>query len=283
MSSTYKVNFKELRQENLKETFVSFERALNHVDIDFYLIGAIARDTWFAQKGIRALGTTDIDFAVLISDPEKFITLKQFMISNEDFRESSNNEYVLFDKSGFQIDLIPFGSLEIEGKEIIDKEGLIHANVTGFKEVYEEAIEEVSFEGKYKFNVATLAGIVILKLISYDDRPEMRSQDIKDIGVIINHFFDLERNAIYENHLDLLVENDDLRKISARVLGRQMRAVLNRNILLKERVLKILNQNIVPLNNTRTSYLFENESPIDIEYQTQIMQEIILGINDEIQ
>lgn len=78
-----------------------------------------------------------------------------------------------------------FGAIEIEGKRIIDKEGFFHTNISGFKEVYEEATEQVNFEEEYNFKVFTLAGIVILKLIAYDDRPEMRSNDIRDIAAII--------------------------------------------------------------------------------------------------
>jgi len=41
MSNTYRINFKELRQENLTDIFAAFERALQQLDIDFYLIGAL--------------------------------------------------------------------------------------------------------------------------------------------------------------------------------------------------------------------------------------------------
>ena len=283
MSNTYRINFKQLRQENLKDTFASFERALQHLDIDFYLIGALARDTWFAQKGIRALGTKDIDFAVMVSDPGKFDALKQFMITKEGFTQSSANEYVLFDQKGYPIDLLPFGSLEIEGKKIVDKEGLVHTNVSGFNEVYDQAIEEVSFEGKYRFNVATLAGIVILKFISYDDRPEMRSQDIKDIGAILDNYFELETETIFAKHADLF-ENveSDLTKIAARVLGRQMRPALNKNTLLKERLLSILHQNTGSVNESAIGFLLHDESPATIEYQVDLLKEIIAGIDDSV-
>ena len=83
MGNIYRINFKQLRQENLKEVFASFERALQVLDIDFYLIGAIARDTWFAQKGIRALGTKDVDFAVMVSNPEIFSELKKYLVSKK--------------------------------------------------------------------------------------------------------------------------------------------------------------------------------------------------------
>lgn len=283
MSNTYRINFKELRQENLKDIFAAFERALQQLDIDFYLIGALARDTWFAQKGIRALGTKDIDFAVLVSDPQKFDALKKYMISEEDFTESSTNEYVLFDRKGNQIDLLPFGSLEIEGKKIVDKQGMTRADISGFKEVYEEAIEEVSFEGKYLFKVSTLAGIVILKFISYDDRPEMRSQDIKDIGAILKKYFELETETIYAHHTDLFQdEENDLTKIAARVLGRQMQPVLNRNELLRKRLLSILKQNTVSVDESRIGFLLQDESPAGVEYQVNLLKEIIEGINDTV-
>lgn len=190
MSNIYRISFSQLRQENLKVTFASFERALQALDIDFYLIGALARDTWFSQQSIRALGTKDVDFAVLISNPEKYEQLKRFLVDRQDFNETSN-KYTLRDSNGFQIDLLPFGSIEIEGKKIIDKSGFTRTDVHGFREVYEEAVKEVLFEDKHSFKVATLAGIVILKLISYDDRPELRSQDVKDIAAIIDHYFDL--------------------------------------------------------------------------------------------
>ncbi len=176
MSNTYRINFKELRQENLKDIFGAFERALKELDIDFYLIGALARDTWFAQKGIRALGTKDIDWAVAVSEESQFKKLKEFLIKNEGFTDSSSNEYVLFDKKGQQIDLLPFGAMEIEGNKFIDSTGVARTDITGFQEVYDGAVEDVNFEGKYTFKVSSLPGIVILKLIAFDDRPEMRSK-----------------------------------------------------------------------------------------------------------
>jgi predicted nucleotidyltransferase len=280
MSNIYRINFKQLRQENLKEIFDAFERALQIPDIDFYLIGALARDTWFAQKGIRALGTKDVDFAVMISNPEKYLELKQYLVSEENFTESSTNEYVLFDKKGFQIDLLPFGSLEIEGEQIIDKEGLVRTDISGFREVYEEATQEVSFENKYKFKVSTLAGIVILKFISYDDRPEMRAQDIKDIASILMHYFELETEAIYEHHANLFTdENDDLNKIAARVLGRQMQKVLNKIELLKDRILSLLKKNTVSSVDSTIALLMQTGNDT-IENNVELLKEILKGATE---
>ena len=103
---------------------------------------------------------------------------------------------------------------------------MFHTNISGFKEVYEEGTEEVNFEGEYNFKVLTMAGIVILKLIAYDDRPEIRSNGIGDIAAIIRHYFDLESDLIYDRHADLFAgEEQCLERLAAKVLGRQMKLI----------------------------------------------------------
>ena len=69
---SYKINFEALRQEGLKPLFEALERGFKLLGIDFYLVGAIARDTWFANKGIAPLGTKDVDFAVYIPSKEDY-------------------------------------------------------------------------------------------------------------------------------------------------------------------------------------------------------------------
>lgn len=282
--STYRINFKQLRQEGLKELFDALERSFDLLQIDFYIIGALARDTWFAQKGIRALGTKDVDLAIFISDYDKYDALKQHLTTSENFILSSTNEYELFDKNGLQIDLLPFGSIDIEGRKVIDHQGVHHSNILGFKEVYEEAVKEVNFDNRFQFKVSTLPGIVILKFIAYDDRPEIRSQDIKDIHAILMHYFDLETNLIYEKHADLFEQEEkDLTQLAARALGREMKGILNKNDLLKKRVLSILKQNTESPDISALAILFQEESDSDIttiQFQVDLLKEIITGMEE---
>jgi predicted nucleotidyltransferase len=59
----------------------------------------------------------------------------------------------------------------------------------GFTEIYEEGLPELNLEGEHQFKFYTLPGIVLLKMIAFDDRLEHRRDDIKDISDILNHFF----------------------------------------------------------------------------------------------
>lgn len=66
--------------------------------------------------------------------------------------------------------------------------------------------EETDMADNYSFKAATLSAIILLKLISYDDRPERSGKDPRDIAGIIRDFFHLQSELIYEQHVDLLVD-----------------------------------------------------------------------------
>jgi predicted nucleotidyltransferase len=79
--STYKINFKQLRQQpQLSEMLSALERGLNKFDIDFYLVGAVARDLWMSAINDipPSIITGDIDFAVFIDDKGTYGNLKKY-------------------------------------------------------------------------------------------------------------------------------------------------------------------------------------------------------------
>ena len=50
-----------------------------------------------------------------------------------------------------------------------------------------------------------------------------------------NHYFHLETDLIYEKHADLFEDqHKDLTQIAARVIGREMKPILDKNQLLKQ-------------------------------------------------
>lgn len=277
---SYKINFESLRQEGLKPLFEALERAFKALNIDFYLVGAIARDTWFAHHGIIPLGTKDVDFAVCIPSKENYEKLRQYLCNQEGFGSSKQNQFVLFSPQGLQVDLLPFGEIEVEGKVMIEGKGLAQIAVNGFREVYENGTDLVSFENKQAFKVCTLPGIVILKLIAYDDRPEVRQNDIKDISLILKHYFDIETDIIYEQHNDLFEDNRDTPIIAARVVGRQMKRIIGRSIDLEKRVTAILQREIDNYEKSKMAELMVRGTDNSINDAIEILREILQGLND---
>lgn len=243
--STYKINFKQLRQQpQLSEMLSALERGLNKFDIDFYLVGAVARDLWMsAINDIPPSRITgDIDFAVFIDDKGTYDNLKKHLIEVEGFSPYKGNAFVLVWKGFIQVDLLPFGEIEDKNAGVtIEGSGLTSLNMPGFKEIYDDGLPIVELEEIHKFKFCTLPGIVILKLVAWQDRPEIRRDDIKDVSNILKHFFDMYAEEIFENHNDLFGDNDfELHLIAARVMGREINKIAKRNEILHNRLKDLL-------------------------------------------
>lgn len=69
-------------------------------------------------------------------------------------------------------------------------------HVLGIKEVLEDA-QKVKVEEKL-INIPPLPGMIILKLVSWSDRPEERGNDLADILRIIEYYFDHNFDEIVE-------------------------------------------------------------------------------------
>lgn len=213
--------------------------------MDYYLIGAIARQIWYEKAQIRFRTTKDVDYAVFVGSYEEYDTVKNYLIEQEGYSSVKENEIVLISPDGLTVDLLPFGEIEIGRNVQITGVGMTSIRADGMMEVYQHGTEVISLETGNSFKAATLTGIVVLKLIAYDDRPEMRQKDASDIGNILTHFFDLHQALIYDVHLDLFGEEErTLENISAIVLGREIFKIVSTNQDLIQRLYRILTDHI---------------------------------------
>jgi len=283
--NSYKINYKQLRQNpEIAETLSALERGLEKFGIDFYLVGAVARDVW--MSGINNLDprrtTGDIDFAVLINNKGTYEALKDYLIDKEGFHPYKGNAYVLIWKGRTEVDLLPFGALEDEDRKItMSGLGLTNISLQGFTEIYEEGLPQLELGGKHKFKFCTLPGIVVLKLIAWDDRPEVRRDDVIDISDILNHFFDMYEKEIWENHHDLFREIDaNLKHIAARVMGREMSKIAKRNQKLFSRLGGILTANTGDIPNSKMAAIMVEYFNNTVEDNVLLLQQLKQGFTE---
>ena len=285
MSNILKIQFDKIRQEgNYIELFDALERGFRKFDIDYYLIGALARDIW--MKGVYNVpplrATTDVDFGVMVKDNGMFADLREYLIKNEAFFPYKENAFVLIWKDKTQVDLIPFGELEDEGVVTLKGTGFTSMNVEGFKEVFDEATIDVKINDKRQFKICTLPGIVILKLIAWDDRPEMRSNDIPDIAEIISHYFAFNDTVIWEKHSELFLDsNVDLMLVAVRFMGREISKIVSKNEKLKQRIIGLLENGIsFPKSKNMLDELLAKNLRKTVDFCRELIQSILQGIND---
>lgn len=285
MMNTYKINLEQLRlQPEVAEMLTALQRGLTKFNIDFYLIGAVARDVW--MNGINNIApkrtTGDIDFAVFISKIGVYENLIEYLIETESFQPYKGNAYVLIWNNSTEVDLLPFGAIEDENARLSGL-GLANINLQGFAEVYEIGLPTIDLEGKNQFKFCTLPGIVLLKLIAWDDRPEARRDDIKDICDILNHFFSMYDNEIWEYHSDLFGEESaDLNHIAARVMGREMSKIAKKNEKLFERINKILEANTNNIPNSKMAIVMIEYFENTIEESVLLLNQLKLGYHENL-
>lgn len=282
MSNILQIQFDKIRQEgNYKELLEALERGFKKFDIDFYLVGATARDVW--MKGVHdkppKRATSDLDFGIMIKDSYLFNELKEYLIKEEEFVPYSRNAFVLIWKDKTQVDLIPFGELEKEGIVTVKGTGMTTMNVEGFKEVFVEASEEIETEGQ-QFKVCTLAGIIILKLIAWDDRPEIRGDDVRDIAEIIKNYFHFNSEAIWEHHFDLFEDDNELEEIAGQFLGREIGRIISGNQKVINRVKGILEKALLEDESNALVDLLASESDETTDFSKSIISHILAGINE---
>ena len=225
--------------------------------------------------------TADIDFAVLINDKGTYEQLKAYLASKEGFVTSKENAFVLI-KHGIEVDLLPFGAIEDENAKVsITGSGFTSVDVPGFKEVYKSGLPKLELEDGHTFKFCTLPGIVLLKLLAWDDRPEARRDDIKDISDIMNHFFDMYDEEIWRNHLDALTdETADIKHIAARVMGREMKRIAHENKILFLRICRILETNTEDSEKSSMAIIMREYFENTVEDNVRLLQQLKRGFTE---
>jgi predicted nucleotidyltransferase len=255
------MNWDNILQREMKEVLDAIQEALGS---DYYLIGAVAREVWFSREKKPFRKTNDLDFAVYVGNQQEYEGIRRYLKDKKGFRETKGNSFVMLTPSGMQVDILPFGGIEIDGAVKVDGFGLTSIKVNGFMEVYTAGTQPVTFDTGNSFQVATLPSIVLLKLISFDDRPEQRSKDARDIANLIANYFELQADLIYEHHADLFSIDDDalaaqsLQEIAAMVIGREIKKIIQPNLELWQRIKSIV-----------TNFLEQQENSVFVREMVQ--------------
>lgn len=228
----------------LKEILGHVNRAAMPLGIDFYVAGAVARDYHLSKMPdyIPSRRTGDLDVAVMVADEEQFIQLKKALIDTSFFQEHKEPIKLIY-KDAIELDLLPFGEIEETGITRLTKPKTFMLDMPGFT-LLNEFTEIVQWDEELKAKICALEGIILLKLIAYNDKPH-RTKDLTDIQQIIKHYFDISSDDIYENHFDLMElydpnDRDYIPKVCAHVIGRKLKVMLSTDSKLNERIQGIL-------------------------------------------
>jgi predicted nucleotidyltransferase len=96
------------------EMIDAFGKVVNQLGIDFFLVGALARDMRLNgdSKLASKRATKDVDIAILLASEEQFYQVKGALIATGDFVAHEREAIKLFYRQAIEVDLLPFGEIE---------------------------------------------------------------------------------------------------------------------------------------------------------------------------
>jgi predicted nucleotidyltransferase len=259
-------------------------RTAESLRLRLFIVGAQARDLLLQYVYDLSVhrATNDIDFGIIVESWDEFSKLRNDLIVDKKFHPHRTMNQQLIHESGLLIDLVPFGNLEeVAGQISWPPDFSIVMSTVGFLEAYLSSIE-VRITDDLIVRVASLAGLALMKIVAWDDRRFER--DAQDLGLIMRHYLSAgNEDRIYSEHgdcFDLLDEEFDYEKSSARILGRDIGGLLtdiSRPIL--QRVLSKADQNgsdalatVMIRNNTNYYGEYDKAKAILAELQTGVSE-----------
>lgn len=195
--------------------------------VPFFLVGATARNTimegGFSIRSARA--TNDVDVALRVSSWNEFNRLKQALLDTGNFAESREAQRLIY-RNEFPVDIIPFGgTADPDGRLSWPPDHAFIMSTAGFEEAYQAAqLVRVRARPPLDIRVASPAGLAILKIVAWADRPSERDKDAYDLAFIMENYLDAGNyERLMEEHYELVaVEDFDYTKAGCRLLGRDM-------------------------------------------------------------
>ncbi len=274
------LNYKNYSFAHHGEVYKILEDVFSKNNIQYYLIGANARDVQLYKAGIKPTrGTADIDFAIMVPDFDIYNYLFD-ELCKLGFRKTEETYRLIFDKTNTVLDLMPYGQIE-QDYTVSFTERDITLSVLGFQEVGDFSELVTIHEENYELPVTPVEGILILKLISWNEKPEYRIKDLEDISFLIDHAWELYQEEAFNNHLDLFDNNSDITKIAAIIIGKKMQPILLQNKKLFDTIISILEKAVANKQRAENpEIILAQQMDKSIEEVQTLLSFIILGIRD---
>ncbi|WP_461533699.1 hypothetical protein [Sinomicrobium sp.] len=274
--STSNQTYKELAIPHFKEVFELIDHVMVKHNIPYYLIGVSAIALELLKNGVKpSRGTKDIDFAIMISSIQEYDELSTSLITHG-FNKVKAPWTFYSPKYDVAVDILPFGEIE-EQDTIRFHQRYSDLHVLGFKEVLETP--ETAYVEEKIVNIPPLAGMIVLKLVSWSDRPEERENDLTDILRIIEHYFEHNFDEIVEFHHDTFPEEGfDPLIIAAEVLGRKARLYLKKSDVLAQRIYDVLENSLKEESQSIIAKEWAKSKDWSIEYAMSILKAFHHGI-----
>ena len=244
---SYGISSSKFHHPFLKQVLEKLSGFFEETNIEFYIIGATAREIIMSihdEYGGRA--TLDLDIAIAITNWDEFGRMETGIVELKDFEKDPLQKQRFIYRSTFKVDIIPFGKIKQEDDKIFwPPDESIAMSILGFEEV-QKATEKVRIDEHLEIEVASLDGIFLLKLFAWQDRNQLHNRDADDIAFIINNYLAINQERASNEYYEqiFLEEEFNLRSAGAKLLGIDIAKSIGENQRIKIITKDILNEQL---------------------------------------
>jgi predicted nucleotidyltransferase len=221
------LDLSEKVDQSVVEAIAIVSMAAERHDIPILIVGAAARDFLLEHAcGISSgRATEDVDFGVRVNSWEDYEALVAELESGG-FTRDTKKRHRLKAPNSLLIDLVPFGPIAGRDQQIIwPPEDDRRMSVEGFESAMNNAVELLlRSEPRLVVRTASLPGLALLKILSWDDSLPKRAKDGYDFYIIMNTYMETPNiDRLATDARDFVVEPIlPLQEIGAHLLGRDM-------------------------------------------------------------
>lgn len=244
---SYNISSDNLNNPLLKNLLKALNSFFDNINVDFYVIGATARDIILSNLHDLTPDrkTDDLDIAIAISDWSQFQSIEENLPKIEGFTKSIEQKQRFIYKEIYVVDIVPFGDVaEDDGNIYWPPDETIAMSVWGFPEVAESTIN-VEIDGEFSIRIASLPGLFILKLVAWKDRHLLSSKDAYDMSLLLTNYLLINMERAVEEHYDLYATDKfDQVVAGAQLMARDIKLLIRENETTLEYLRDILSKEI---------------------------------------
>jgi len=243
----YNISSKNLNNPLLKDLLKELSDFFNSLNINYYVIGATARDIIMSNLHdlVPDRKTVDLDIAIAISDWSQFQVIEEKLPEREGFEKNKNLKQRFVYKDIYTVDIVPFGEVaKDDGNIYWPPDETIAMSVWGFPEMANATIS-VEIDGEFTVKIASLPGLFLLKLIAWKDRHLSGTKDAYDMALLLSNYLDINTERAVEDHYDLY-EAEEFNKViaGAQLMAKDIKLLLCGNNETLKYLLEILTKEI---------------------------------------
>lgn len=193
MIMEYTVTKEELKNPLLVETLHALAECYAALNMELYVVGAVARDLALRLLQINDpyRGTLDLDVAVLLADWEQYQQLTETLLNHQFLKAAEKQRFYYVGTTGnyrYMVDIVPFGTIAHQELLAWPPDGHPVMSVRCFDDVMAHA-DTVSVDNALSFRIASLSGQFLIKLDAWSDRHALTKKDASDMVNILRNVY----------------------------------------------------------------------------------------------